>query len=89
MDAIGKLVGGIAHNFNNILSIIIGNCEILMKKGENIKIELFLAEDVGYIRFDPTQIDKILINLCINSRDVIIDNEIITIETYNKVKLIY
>lgn len=57
--------------------------------GENIKIELFLDEDGGYIRFDPVQIDQILTNLCINSRDLIIDNGIITIETYNKVKLIY
>ena len=34
MDAIGKLIGGIAHEFNNILSIIIGNVELA-----NIDIE--------------------------------------------------
>lgn len=51
--------------------------------GENIEIKLFLDEDVGYIRFDPAQIDQILTNLCINSRDAIMDNGIITIETYN------
>jgi two-component system cell cycle sensor histidine kinase/response regulator CckA len=29
MEAIGRLSGGIAHNFNNILTAIIGNCELL------------------------------------------------------------
>lgn len=30
MESIGVLAGGVAHNFNNILSIILGNSEILM-----------------------------------------------------------
>jgi len=29
MEAIGRLSGGLAHNFNNILTAIIGNCELL------------------------------------------------------------
>jgi len=31
MQAIGTLAGGIAHNFNNILSIILGNTELAME----------------------------------------------------------
>ncbi len=31
MDAIGKLAGGMAHNYNNIVSIILGNAELLAK----------------------------------------------------------
>ena len=32
MEAIGRLSGGIAHNFNNILTAIIGNCELLLPR---------------------------------------------------------
>ncbi len=35
MESIGVLAGGIAHNFNNILSIILGNTEILMDDPES------------------------------------------------------
>ena len=31
MEAIGRLAGGIAHNFNNILSVMIGNAELCMR----------------------------------------------------------
>jgi CheY-like chemotaxis protein len=32
MEAIGRLSGGLAHNFNNILTAIIGNCELLLPR---------------------------------------------------------
>jgi len=33
MEAIGQLTGGIAHDFNNLLQVIIGNLEVLQRRG--------------------------------------------------------
>ncbi|PKK88891.1 MAG: hypothetical protein CVV64_16740 [Candidatus Wallbacteria bacterium HGW-Wallbacteria-1] len=144
MESIGRLAGGVAHDFNNMLSIILGNSEMIMEKagpespftanlneirnaaerstnltrqllafarkqtvipkiinlnktvslmtamlsrliGENIQLAWKPSENLWLIKMDPSQIDQILVNLCINSRDAIADVGRITIETENKV----
>jgi len=128
MEAIGLLAGGVAHDFNNALTSIRGNAEMLLERkdlpeeardeaaeisksavyaasltrqlltfsrkqimdseiidlnatvtnlaqilrrtvGENIAIDLQLAEGADCIRADPGQIEQVIMNLAINARD--------------------
>lgn len=143
LDAIGKLVGGIVHDFNNMLSVIMGNIELAILKSETgetikenleevrkvveraseltkkilafgqkleikpkvlnlnneisthikllkrviperIQIEWEPCEDLWNVYLDPSHLDMILLNLCVNARDAIPNEGKITIEVDNK-----
>jgi signal transduction histidine kinase len=49
--------------------------------GEKIELKFFLEENLGQIKVDPSQIDQVIFNLCINARDSIEDSGQITVET--------
>ena len=141
MEAVGRLAGGVAHDFNNMLGIILGHAELAMEIdphnplhpvleeihkagkrsadltrqllafarkqtvapkvldlnvivegmlkmlrrliGEDISLSWNPGADLHQIRIDPTQIDQILANLCVNARDAIADVGKVTIETSN------
>ena len=142
MESIGRLAGGVAHDYNNISSIIIGYSEFALEKvkkdedlyddlteihsaakrsaditrqllafarqqtispkvlnlndtvesmlkmlerliGEDIDLAWFPGADLGQVKIDPSQIDQILANLCVNARDAIADVGKVTIETEN------
>ncbi len=144
MESIGRLAGGVAHDFNNMLSVIVGQTEILLlgtqpedpkyhslkeihsaairssdltrqllafarrqtiapkvldlnknieitfkllKRiiGENINLLWNPAENLWPVRIDPSQVDQLLINLCLNARDAITTSGTITIETSNTI----
>ncbi|BHH83174.1 transporter substrate-binding domain-containing protein [Desulforhopalus sp. 52FAK] len=74
MEAIGALAGGVAHEFNNMLAIIIGNNELIMEElpplsvakesTEEIRIAVLRARDIvkqllTFSRLEETE-DKIL-----------------------------
>ena len=132
MESVGRLAGGVAHDYNNISSIIIGYSELSMDRigkdhslypsfekilsaarrateitrqllafarkqtvvprvidlnrtveemlrilgrliGENIDLEWLPGDGVWPVNIDPTQVDQILANLCVNARDAISD----------------
>ncbi len=143
LEVVGRLAGGVAHDFNNMLNVIIGHADILLdemhetaperagleeirkaaERSANVTRQLLafarrqnvepkvldlnqtvesmlkmlrrlIGEDVDLlwrpgrrlysIRIDPTQVDQILANLCVNARDAIgRDGGTVTIETAN------
>jgi two-component system, cell cycle sensor histidine kinase and response regulator CckA len=142
MESVGRLAGGVAHDFNNMLGVILGHAEMALEQvdpanplyndllqiqkagqrsadltrqllafarrqtvmprvldlnetiagmlkmlqrmiGENINLNWQPAATVWPVRIDPSQIDQILANLCVNARDAIADVGRITIETEN------
>jgi len=68
-------------NLNQAVQDVMG---ILDKAiGKDIEIKKRIAEDLSTVRADPTQIEQMLVNLCINSRDAMPHGGCITIETRN------
>ena len=51
--------------------------------GSNIEIRADLPPDVALVRADPTQIEQVLMNLCINARDAMPAGGSLVIETRN------
>ncbi|NLG35676.1 MAG: PAS domain S-box protein [Lentisphaerae bacterium] len=140
MEAIGQLAGGVAHDFNNMLGVILGFTELSLEGvspdqplhaslleirkaaersadltrqllafarkqtvaprvldfnatvesmlamlrrliGEHIELEWRPGPDIGRVRIDPSQVDQILVNLCVNVRDAIGEGGRLVIET--------
>jgi PAS domain S-box-containing protein len=51
--------------------------------GSNIEIKTHLPADLALVRADPTQIEQVVMNLCINARDAMASGGSIAIETSN------
>lgn len=140
MESVGRLAGGVAHDFNNMLGAILGYAELALQElkptdklfdyleqirraagrsaeltrqllafarrqtvapevidlnktisemlkmlqrliGENIELVFKQCSRQLLLKIDPSQIDQILTNLCVNARDAISANGRIVIET--------
>jgi PAS domain S-box-containing protein len=51
--------------------------------GKDIELHTVLVEDLAVVRVDPTQIEQVLMNLCINARDAMPKGGRLSIETRN------
>ena len=140
MESVGRLAGGVAHDFNNMLGVILGYTELALDGtppdqplyaglleirkatersanltrqllafarkqtiaprmmdmnetvegmlkmlrrviGEQVELEWRPGKSLGPVKMDPTQVDQILVNLCVNARDAIGERGGIVIET--------
>ena len=67
------------------LNAIVGQVERLLQRviGENIALTTVRATDIGAIKADPSQVEQVLLNLAVNSRDAMPEGGRLTIETAN------
>ena len=142
MESVGQLAGGVAHDFNNMLSVILGYAELAVRAttpadplhrhlqeivraarrsaditrqllafarkqtiapkildlndtlgsmlnmlnrliGDQIELVWHPGRNLWPVRMDPSQVDQLLANLCVNARDALVGRGKITIETGN------
>ncbi len=140
MESVGRLAGGVAHDYNNMLSVILGYTQMALEKtdpnsslykdleevlsaanrstgitrqllafarkqtiitqvldlsdimkdminmlghliGEDINLSWQPTPNLWLVKIDPSQIDQLLANLCVNARDAIAGVGEIHIET--------
>ena len=142
MESVGRLAGGVAHDFNNMLGVILGYAQLAITEtsageklhgdlqeiinaarrstdltrqllafarrqnidprvldlneitasllnmlqrliGEDIKLVWKPGHNLSLVKMDPAQIDQLLVNLTVNSRDAIDGVGVMTVETNN------
>ncbi len=67
-------VNDVVSDVHNLLSRLIG---------ENIELVAELADDLGFVRMDPAQVQQIILNLVLNARDAMPDGGRVTLNTRN------
>jgi signal transduction histidine kinase/ActR/RegA family two-component response regulator len=67
------------------LNKLVGSLSTMLQRllGEDVDLRLVLPADLGRVNADPGQIEQVLMNLAVNSRDAMAKGGILTIETGN------
>ncbi|HSA92697.1 MAG TPA: PAS domain S-box protein [Terriglobales bacterium] len=67
------------------LNTVVGSIEQLLRRllGEDIALYAHLTSDLGHVRADPGQIEQVVMNLAVNSRDAMPRGGKLVIETAN------
>ncbi|MGB9787661.1 MAG: ATP-binding protein [Dictyoglomus turgidum] len=71
LESIGNLASGIAHDLNNIFT------------PKNIDIKIEISGELHPILGDPTSINQVLLNLCVNAKDAMPNGGVLTIKVEN------
>jgi two-component system, cell cycle sensor histidine kinase and response regulator CckA len=74
MDAIGRLAGGVAHDFNNVLSVILSYADLILA---DLKLSDPLRDDVGEIRKAATRAAGLTRQLLMFSRQQLVEPKVI------------
>lgn len=79
-----QVVQPVLVDLNEVVRNMVGLLRRMV--GQDIELETVLAPDLGKVRADPTQLEQVIMNLVINSRDAMPGGGRVTIETANFVR---
>ncbi|HYQ29204.1 MAG TPA: PAS domain S-box protein [Polyangiaceae bacterium] len=68
-------------NLNEVIARVERMAQRLL--GEDVLLRTLCAPDLGFVRFDPGQVEQIIVNLAVNARDAMPGGGRLTIETRN------
>ncbi|MEI9938647.1 MAG: PAS domain S-box protein [Pseudomonadota bacterium] len=68
-------------NLNEVIARVERMAQRLL--GEDVLLRTVCAPDLGFVRFDPGQVEQIIVNLAVNARDAMPEGGRLTIETSN------
>ena len=76
-----QVVQPVLVDLNDVIRNMVGLLRRMV--GEDIELVTHLAPDLGKVRADPTQLEQVIMNLVINSRDAMPGGGQVTLETAN------